>query len=415
MSTPRVSIVINTLNRAESLATTLDALQWIAFAGEFEVVVVNGPSTDGTEALLAPWSDRVVIERCPVANLSVSRNIGIGASSGEIVAFIDDDAVPEPEWLGQLVAAFDDPLVGAAGGYVLDHTGVAYQSTYALFNRLADPVASPGRASPERVFPYSFTFPHLIGTNMAFRRTALDEVGGFDEQYEYYLDDTDLVVRIIDRGYDVRQVSGAHLHHRFAPSTIRDHRRVARHRYPVLKNHAYFALRHAQAFYDERTLVDEQRAFAHMHQVEMVQAAADGLVDRDDLDRFLQYRDEAVDTGIRAARAVGTATHRGQLPGGAIGAAFRRFPTLVDGDEIVRRVLVAGPGSASVDAALERGRSLAAEGQIVHLIAPTRHHDHIDFDHGVWVSAVDVSTTPWRAARSRGARRLAARFTTLSS
>ena len=147
----------------------------------------------------------------------------------------------------------------------------------------------------------------------------------------------------------------------------------------------------------------------------MVQAAADGLVDRADLDRFLQYRDEAVDTGIRAARAVGTTTHRGQLPSGAIGSGFRRFPTLVEGDEIVRRVLVAGPGGASVDAALERGRALAAEGQIVHVIAPTRHHDHIDFDHGVWVSAVDVSTTPWRAARSRGARRLAERFTTLTA
>jgi glycosyltransferase involved in cell wall biosynthesis len=415
MSAPRVSIVINTLNRAESLGTTLEALQWIAYAGEFEVVVVNGPSTDSTEALLAPWSDRVVLERCPVANLSVSRNIGIAASSGEIVAFIDDDAVPEPEWLGQLVAAFGDPLVGAAGGYVLDHTGVAYQSTYALFTRLGDPVASPGRASPERVFPYSFTFPHLIGTNMAFRRTALDDVGGFDEQYEYYLDDTDLVVRIIDRGYDVRQVSGAHLHHRFAPSTIRDHRRVARHRYPVVKNHAYFALRHGLAFYDERTIIDEQRAFAHMHQVEMVQAVADGLIDRDDLDRFLQYRDEAVDTGLRAARAVGPTAHRGQLPRGARGSVFRRFPTIVEGPEIVRRVLVAGPGAASVAAARERGRALAAEGQIVHLIAPTPHRDHIDFDHGVWISAVDVSTSPWRAARARGARRLTERFASTSA
>ncbi len=411
MRAPRVSIVINTLNRAESLPTTLESLQWVAYPGEFEVVVVNGPSTDGTDAVLAAWADRVVVERCPVANLGVSRNLGIAAASGEIVAFIDDDAVPEPEWLRELIAAFDDPAVGAAGGFVIDHTGVGYQSTYALFNRLADPVASPNAASPERVFPYSLTFPHLIGTNMAFRRAALEEVGGFDEQYEYYLDDTDLVLRIMDRGYDVRQVAGAHLHHRFAPSTIRDHRRVARNRYPVLKNHAYFALRHARTFFDESELVDQQWDFAQMHEAEMVQAVADGLVDSGDLDRFLQHRDQAVETGIRAAREAAPNGHRGQLPRGLTGSGFRRFPTLVE-EDVVRRVLVAGPSRMTTT--LERGRSLAAEGQIVHLIVPTRNDDHIDFDQGVWVSAMDVRSTPWRVARARGARRLAERFAALS-
>ena len=68
-----------------------------------EVIVVNGPSTDNSEAVIASWGSRIRAARCDVANISVSRNIGICMAQGDIVAFIDDDAVPEPEWLAQLL------------------------------------------------------------------------------------------------------------------------------------------------------------------------------------------------------------------------------------------------------------------------------------------------------------------------
>ena len=59
---------------------------------------------------------RARVVDCSVANLSVSRNIGIRAAGGDIVAFIDDDALPEFDWLPQAMPAFDDPEVGGVGG-----------------------------------------------------------------------------------------------------------------------------------------------------------------------------------------------------------------------------------------------------------------------------------------------------------
>src|SRR5262245_33209990 len=121
----RVSVVINTYNRAASLRQTLRALRHQTFA-DFEVVVVTGPGSDDTEAVLNEFGGEVRSLRCPEVNLAVSRNLGIGAAAGDVVAFIDDDGVPDPLWLEELVAAYDDDVAGA-GGIVYDHTGYRLQ------------------------------------------------------------------------------------------------------------------------------------------------------------------------------------------------------------------------------------------------------------------------------------------------
>src|SRR5207302_6552199 len=92
---PTVSIVVSTLDRAAHLARLLASLRHLDYE-RFEVVVVNGPSQDGSDAVLAQWDGQIKAVRCPSANLAASRNIGIAAAAGDIVAFIDDDAVPHP-------------------------------------------------------------------------------------------------------------------------------------------------------------------------------------------------------------------------------------------------------------------------------------------------------------------------------
>jgi glycosyltransferase involved in cell wall biosynthesis len=114
-----ISVVMNTYNRAASLEKTLEALRRQTYS-KFEVVVVNGPSTDTTDTVLSQYARDVRIACCPDRKLGVSRNIGINIASGDIVAFIDDDAVPEVTWLEKLAIAYADPLVAAAGGYVFD-------------------------------------------------------------------------------------------------------------------------------------------------------------------------------------------------------------------------------------------------------------------------------------------------------
>lgn len=183
------SIIINTLNRADLLLNTLTSFLQLDFE-TFEVIVVNGPSTDHTMEILEQWKDKIKIGHCPEPNLAMSRNIGIAMSAGDVVIFIDDDAIPEPEWLNQLMAGFDSLEVAATGGKVFDHTGYSYQYQYANANRLGNGKWQLTEPSPNYCFPGSFEFPYLQGTNTAFRRTAIIEIGGFDEAFAYYLDET---------------------------------------------------------------------------------------------------------------------------------------------------------------------------------------------------------------------------------
>src|SRR5438094_8692112 len=90
-SAPGVSVVVSTLDRAAHLARLLASLRHLDYQ-RFEVIVVNGPSQDGTDSLLAQWDGQIKTVRCPGANLAASRNIGIAAAAGDIVALIDDAA-----------------------------------------------------------------------------------------------------------------------------------------------------------------------------------------------------------------------------------------------------------------------------------------------------------------------------------
>jgi len=129
-----LSVVINTCNRADSLDKTIQSLFQQASAN-LEIIAVNGPSIDHTDKILQKYCETIKIRQCSEFNLSISRNIGIAASAGDVIAFIDDDAFPEPYWAQRLLNAYVDEDVGGAGGFVFDQTGVDYQTKYILCDR----------------------------------------------------------------------------------------------------------------------------------------------------------------------------------------------------------------------------------------------------------------------------------------
>jgi len=219
---PAVSIVINTLDRADWLRRLLPALDGVDYPA-FEVIVVNGPSRDDTAVLLEGLRGRIKAHRCATANLSRSRNIGIAAAAGDVVAFIDDDALPaEPRWLRHLVAPLlEDATLGAVGGPVLrgDEESWEFQgrlaSDYGLFHEPLE-AAVLGRVVDDHRWVH-----YTQGNNCAFRRDALVAIGGFDETFTYYLDEVDVCLRLARSGRPIGLAPRAIVRHYSAPAAHR--------------------------------------------------------------------------------------------------------------------------------------------------------------------------------------------------
>lgn len=392
-----ISIVIATDGRRNALEQTLQALQYLE-GPEFEVIVVMGPTRDGTDEVVAAWGDAIKACSNPHRNLSQSRNLGIRQASGDIVAFIDDDGIPEPEWLSQIVAAFNDPKVAGAGGVVMDHTGWTPQYLYSSANRLG--LADWQRKTPADHFnfPYSYEFPYLQGTNSAFRRSMLLEAGAFDEEYEFYLDETDVCCRMVDRGWLIRQLPDAVVHHKFLPSKIRDAKRITRSRYAILKNKLYFSLinNHGHYLIDEAlrsmdTFVEGSRQDMRFH-------CEAGNLPWSQMEIFEDEARRAWEDGLRR----GMSGRRRTLDPKALSTppAFRPFPKLHPKGSRKHYVFASSEFPPERTGGIGRyihqlSRELAALGHHVRVIAETTGHPRIDFEDGVWVERLpSFSTEP---------------------
>ncbi|HEV2787715.1 MAG TPA: glycosyltransferase, partial [Solirubrobacteraceae bacterium] len=185
---PRASVVVCSYNGTRWIGECLDALAQLDYP-DYEVIVVDDGSTDAT-ATVAAGRPGVRLISTDNGGLSRARNIGLEAATGEIVAYLDDDARPEPSWLAHLAR----PLVGgelaAVGGPNLAPPGDGIT---------ADCVANaPG--GPTHVLLSDREAEHIPGCNMAFRTDALRTAGGFDETFRIAGDDVDVCWRLQEAG-----------------------------------------------------------------------------------------------------------------------------------------------------------------------------------------------------------------------
>jgi O-antigen biosynthesis protein len=184
---PRVSVVVCARDAEPTIGECLDGLAALDYP-EYEVIVVDDGSTDATADIAVERDARVI--RTPNRGLSSARNTGLAASTGSIVAYLDSDAYPDPHWLRYLVSSFlDSNHAGIGGPNIAPATSA----------RVAQCVArAPG--GPTHVLLSDLEAEHIPGCNMAFRREALIEAGGFDPRYDAAGDDVDVCWRIIERG-----------------------------------------------------------------------------------------------------------------------------------------------------------------------------------------------------------------------
>jgi GT2 family glycosyltransferase len=184
---PRISVIVCTYNGAQTLAECLAGLERVEYP-DYEVIVVDDGSRDGSAAIADRFDCRVI--RTPNHGLSSARNTGLAAATGDIVAYIDDDAYPDPHWLAYLAAAFRRADHAGIGGPNIAPPGDGF---------LAECVTNaPG--NPVHVLLTDQVAEHIPGCNMAFRKSALEAVGGFDTQFRVAGDDIDVCWKIQEAG-----------------------------------------------------------------------------------------------------------------------------------------------------------------------------------------------------------------------
>ncbi len=189
-SYPCISVVVCTHNGEATIGTCLDAVCRLDYP-DFEVVVVDDGSTDRTAEIASGVDVRLI--RTENRGLSAARNTGIEASTGEIVAFTDDDAWPDRDWLGYLANAFA----------CSDHVGFGGPNLPPDEAGLVENAVAQAPGGPIHVLLSDGEAEHIPGCNMAFRREALMAVDGFDPQFRIAGDDVDICWRLQDRGWTI--------------------------------------------------------------------------------------------------------------------------------------------------------------------------------------------------------------------
>ena len=202
------------------------------------VVVVDASSDDVVEQMTGSRFAHVLYVRNPMGRgtTATSRRIGVENCSSDIIAFLDDDAYPEPDWLERLVEPYSDLKVGVVGGRALN--GITGES------EVGD--GQVGLLRPDGTLTGNFSVDtgrvivvdHVLGANMSIRRSALMSVGGIRDYYPgtCLREETDPVLRIGSAGWTVLYSPSAIVRHVAGPYA-KGRRFDTRYKYFDRRNH----------------------------------------------------------------------------------------------------------------------------------------------------------------------------------
>jgi GT2 family glycosyltransferase len=198
---PTFTVVVCSFNGERTIAQCLDSLAHLDYPA-YEVVVIDDGSTDRTAEIAQQYDVRLI--RTPNEGLSAARNEGLKAARGELIAYIDDDAYADRDWLSHLAWAFKSGGYAGVGGPNVPPVDVA--ATAALV------ALAPG--GPTHVLRSDEEAEHIPGCNCAFRTDALRQVSGFDGRFRIAGDDVDVCWRLHREGLSLGFSPGAVVWHR---------------------------------------------------------------------------------------------------------------------------------------------------------------------------------------------------------
>lgn len=242
-STPEMSVIICSRNGADGIGRALRSLAAQTIAERLEVVVVDDGSHDGTGDVAERHGARVVrhgVNR----GLAAARNSGIDASSGPVIAFLDDDCEADARWAEEILRAYDDDAVAAVGGVVVPGPGDGFVLGYLRRHNPLEPLEIELARSERPLYrlrlylrrqwtaherPVRRDVFSLVGASMSLRREVLEGLGRFDERFTFGAEELDVFYRV-GRAMPERRIvldTRAVVTHHFSPS-LRDTLRRSR-------------------------------------------------------------------------------------------------------------------------------------------------------------------------------------------
>jgi GT2 family glycosyltransferase len=211
--TESLSCVVVNRNTADLLMTCLEHLFASELDHEPEVVVVDNGSTDDSVARVRDRFPQVsVLQAGRNLGFSAAVNRGVKQGAGDLVLVVNTDAMLERDCCHTLAELMRTvPKVGMAGPQLLNEDG-SFQTSYEAVPTLATETLN--RSLLKRLFPTRFPGKNrclfapepveaLIGAVVMIRRSALEQLGGFDEDYFFFLEETDLALRMREAGWTV--------------------------------------------------------------------------------------------------------------------------------------------------------------------------------------------------------------------
>jgi len=261
---PLASVIVPNLNGAAVIGRCLEHLLAQTYS-RIEIVVVDDGSTDESASIAAAFAaraDLTVVRQPTTRGLAAARNLGLQHAHGEVIAYLDTDGYPDPNWLAAAIRTLAAdasigavaPLVFFAGHRLILNGagGTLNYRGYALDWGFEEPYEFAA-------LPKDVLYP--MGCGMVVRRTVMDALAPLDEAVINYYDDVEIGIRVWAQGTRVVMSPEAWVEHGFGGSSPQEHRKLLlgeRHRIrTVLK---YFPAAHLAPW-----LAHEWRLLVHLH------------------------------------------------------------------------------------------------------------------------------------------------------
>jgi GT2 family glycosyltransferase len=243
-----LSVVIAVRNEVGHIEECLQSVFNQDYTEVYEVIVVDGMSTDGTYELLEKLQKKhdFTLLKNPKFNAAAGRNIGVEHAKGNYIVFIDGDAVAAKDWLRQITEKFKKKdVVGVGGPDSLPED--SHQMAKMIGDVMTSPLARGGKLNPSTqhaLMEEETCVEHIPTCNLCLKREIFDKVGFFDETFVKG-QDLELNYRIIKAGYKLLyspEIRVVHHRKQFVPDFAKQISKWAKAKVAIVKKHGFHGL-----------------------------------------------------------------------------------------------------------------------------------------------------------------------------